>query len=58
MEDLSDAPAVHTDWIRGWYCWQSPQNQLWHARKRGSEPPVLIHSDSLEDLRQRVKELA
>ncbi len=48
--------SVRTDLIDGWWVWQSPVNSLWHARKRGSQPPVLVHGNNLEDLREAVKE--
>ena len=49
---------VQTDLIEGHWVWFSPVNKLWHAREIGSEPPVLVHGNCLEDLRESVRQLA
>jgi hypothetical protein len=51
-----DDYAVHDDLVEGWWVWQSPENKLWHARLRGSQPPVLVHGNNLEDLRESVRQ--
>jgi hypothetical protein len=41
--------------IPGWTVWQSPRTRLWHARKDGSEPAVLVHDDTLDGLREQAR---
>jgi hypothetical protein len=37
-----------------WESWQGLVNGLWHARKLGTTPPVLVHGESPDDLRQQI----
>lgn len=46
--------AVREDLIPGCWVWQSPLNQQWHARVKGSQPPKLFQAESLEELRDEV----
>ncbi len=39
----------------GWEAWQSLVNGLWHARLVGSTPPVMMHGESPEDLREQIR---
>jgi hypothetical protein len=39
----------------GWEAWQSLVNQLWHARLIGSTPPVMVHGESPDDLREQIR---
>lgn len=41
--------------IPGWDVWQSVACRQWHARKLGSSPPLLIHDNSLEELRDQAR---
>jgi hypothetical protein len=55
MNDALGAFAVREDLIPGWWVWMSPKSRQWHARKKGSQPPVLVNWDSLEGLKDAVK---
>jgi hypothetical protein len=46
---------VDTSLIPGWWCWRSPITKQWHARKRGSQPPLVVHWDTLEGLREKAR---
>ncbi len=39
----------------GWEAWQSLDGQL-HARIAGAVPPVMVHSDSPDGLREQIRE--
>jgi hypothetical protein len=39
----------------GWEAWQGLVNGLWHARLRGSTPPVIVHAESPEELREQIR---
>jgi hypothetical protein len=39
----------------GWEAWQGLVNSLWHARLVGSVPPVLVHGETPDDLRQQIR---
>jgi hypothetical protein len=41
----------------GWEAWQSLNGQ-WHARILGTVPPVMVHAQSTDDLRERIRERA
>jgi hypothetical protein len=58
MNETTAAPTsyrVRDDLIEGWWVWMSPKSRQWHGRQKGSEPPVLVHADSLEALREEVR---
>jgi hypothetical protein len=44
------------DLIQGWWVWMSPKSRTWHARKQGTDKPVLVHGNTLEDLSEMVKQ--
>jgi hypothetical protein len=58
MSDALASYAVKDDLIPDWWVWLSPTNQLWHARKKGSNPPLLVHGNNLEDLRESVRQVS
>jgi hypothetical protein len=39
----------------GWQAWQSLDGQ-WHARIIGAIPPVMVHSDSPQGLREQIRQ--
>lgn len=41
----------------GWEAWQSINGQ-WHARIIGATPPVMVHSDTADGLREQIRRLA
>jgi hypothetical protein len=41
----------------GWEAWQSLDSQ-WHARIIGAVPPVMVHSDSPDGLREQIRRQA
>lgn len=38
-----------------WEAWQSLDGQ-WHARVTGAVPPVMVHAQSADDLREQIRE--
>jgi hypothetical protein len=57
MNDAAvSAYAVSDDLIEGGWTWQSETNKLWHARKKGSEPPLVVHGNNPEDLKESVRQ--
>lgn len=46
---------VVADQFPGWEAWQSLDGQ-WHARVVGAIPPVMVHSESADDLLERLRE--
>jgi hypothetical protein len=51
-----DSFSVSEQLIPGWWTWRSPINRQWHARRRGTDSPVQLHSDDFEDLVEKCKE--
>jgi len=58
----ADAMAAREAQIRaigeefpGWEAWQGLINGLWHARLIGSTPPVMVHGESAEELREQIR---
>jgi len=39
----------------GWEAWQGLVNGLWHARLVGHVPPVMVHGESPDDLREQIR---
>jgi hypothetical protein len=39
----------------GWEAWQGLVNGLWHARLVGSTPPLMVHGESPDDLREQIR---
>jgi hypothetical protein len=37
-----------------WEIWQSIKGTQWHCRKRGSEPPLMLHDNTPEELNEQV----
>jgi hypothetical protein len=37
----------------GWECWRGTDGR-WHARIRGATPPVMVHDDHLDGLREEI----
>jgi hypothetical protein len=37
-----------------WEAWQG-LDRMWHARIRGAVPPVMVHGESLVDLRDQIR---
>ena len=53
MPKLSESTfRVDETTIPGWWIWQSTYNRQWHARKKGTDTPVLVHGNNVEDLRE------
>src|SRR5258708_6256791 len=42
----------------GWEAWQSIRGGQWHARLVGSQPVVMVHDDTIEELSRQVDALA
>jgi hypothetical protein len=58
----ADAMAARDEQIRaiseeypGWEAWQGLINGLWHARLVGTTPPVMVHGESPDDLREQIR---
>jgi hypothetical protein len=51
---LPEAVAIRKD-FPGWDAWASLIGGQWHARREGSTPPVMLHSDSSFDLREQIE---
>jgi hypothetical protein len=52
-EDEVTAESIEAE-LPGWEAWQGV-DWLWHARIRGATPPVMVHGEDLDDLRDQVK---
>ena len=37
----------------GWEAWQGI-DRMWHARIRGATPPVMVHADNPDELREKI----
>lgn len=40
----------------GWEAWQGLINGLWHARQLGTVPPVMVHGESPDEIRQLIRQ--
>ena len=40
-----------------WEFWQSLRGGQWHARLKGATPPVMVHDNDEEGLRQQIRAL-
>jgi len=38
----------------GWEAWQSQDGQ-WHARIVGATPPVMVHGESADEVREKIR---
>lgn len=47
-----------SDEFPGWEAWQSLIGKQWHARLKGAEPPVMVHGNNEDDLRNQIREIA
>ena len=54
--DNAEARAISAD-FEGWEAWQGLVNGLWHARKVGATPPVMVHGEGPDDLRDQIGHL-
>ena len=54
--DNAEARAIGTE-FKGWEAWQGLVNGLWHARKVGATPPVMVHGEGPDDLREQIGQL-
>jgi hypothetical protein len=55
MEDRDRQIRAIGDEFPGWEAWQGLVNGLWHARLVGSTPPVMVHAESPEELREQIR---
>lgn len=39
----------------GWEAWVGLINGLWHARIVGAVPPVMVHAESAEGIREQIQ---
>jgi len=51
MNDLDDITGQYP----GWYIWQGLVNGLWHARRKGGGPVVLLHDNSPRELAEQIR---
>lgn len=49
---LPEAEAIEQDFPR-WEAWVGLVNGLWHARRKGATPPVMVHDDSPAGIREQ-----
>jgi hypothetical protein len=40
-----------------WEAWVGIVNRQWHARLKGAVPPVMVHDDNPQGLRQQIEQL-
>jgi hypothetical protein len=57
VSDSEQQTAAFSEKHPGWEAWQSLRGQQWHARLIGSEPIVMLHDDSLEELSHQITAL-
>jgi hypothetical protein len=41
--------------FEGWEAWQS-LNGVWHARRVGTTPPVMVHAESPDEIREQIRQ--
>jgi hypothetical protein len=46
-----------SDEFPGWEAWQSLIGKQWHARLKGAQPPVMVHGNTEDDLREKIREM-
>jgi hypothetical protein len=39
----------------GWEAWAGLINGLWHARIMGAVPPVMVHAESADGIREQIR---
>jgi hypothetical protein len=53
--DNREAAAIAAE-FEGWQAWQGLVNQLWHARIVGASPPVMVHAESADGIREQIRQ--
>jgi hypothetical protein len=59
MDKITYLPAVEAlnrDYP-AWEAWVGLINGLWHARLKGATPPVMVHGDSAQDIREQIEQI-
>ena len=49
-----EAAAIAAE-FPGWEAWVGIVNGLWHARRLGSTPPLMVHGNNPEDIREQIR---
>ena len=47
--------AAIADEFPGWEAWVGLINGLWHARIVGAVPPVMVHAESADGIREQIQ---
>jgi hypothetical protein len=50
--------AAIADEFPGWEAWVGLINGLWHARIVGAVPPVMVHAESADGIREQIEAYA
>lgn len=52
---MPEAERLNRDFPR-WEAWVGLVNGCWHARLRGAVPPVMVHGDGAQDIREQIEQ--
>jgi hypothetical protein len=56
---MNNAQAAEiADEFPGWEAWVGLINGLWHARMVGAVPPVMVHAESADGIREQIQACA
>jgi hypothetical protein len=53
--DNTEARAIAEEFPR-WEAWSGFINGLWHARIVGAVPPVMVHAESADGIREQIRQ--
>ena len=54
MDSMNYAAEIAGE-FPGWEAWQGI-DRTWHARIRGATPPVMVHADNPDELREKISD--
>jgi hypothetical protein len=52
---VHDVPEIAEE-FPGWEGWQSLVGRQLHARAKGATPPVMVHADTIDGLREQIRQ--
>jgi hypothetical protein len=53
--DNKEAAAIAAE-FPGWEAWAGLVNGLWHARILGAVPPVMVHAETPDGIREQIRQ--
>ena len=56
INQLPECQRINHDFPR-WEAWVGLINGQWHARLKGSTPPVMVHDDNAEGIREQIERI-